>query len=342
MSEREYTAEAAEPTAAPHRRPLVRKVMRSLNTVLGVLALGYLLAVPCPSTCSCTPLTHPGDILLPMHDGRLELFHPEAGTFEDFADLGPGYGHLTGIARASTGDFLLCDAWVPRIMRLNPETGDTTLVSQGGLLVRPMDLAMGKDGYLYEADWSYAIVRVDPVAGGQTAVGGLPWAFGPSGLAVAPDGDVYVANLVFPASIARIDVHTGAQSFVTSGKSLFNPGSLAFRPDGSLVVANGVGSSSELLHIDLETGDQTLLASAGAVFPWALAFGRSGHAIVAGYGYPSAPQRGVVVEIDLATGTSSTLVDMPGEEFQCMYVFPGDSSVPVLKSTWGRIKAERR
>ena len=58
--------------------------------------------------CAALPETHPGDILLPTLDGRVVLFHPEKGAWEDYASLG-NYMFPTDIAREASGDFLICD-----------------------------------------------------------------------------------------------------------------------------------------------------------------------------------------------------------------------------------------
>jgi hypothetical protein len=304
---------------------------------LGSLALACLLIAGHPIPCSSAPLTHPDDILFPTHDGRLVLFHPETRTTQDFANLGPAYGSLTGIVRESSGDFVLCNEYPAAILRLNPATGVAAVVSQGGFMVRAKDIAIGLDGYIYEADWASRLVRVEPRTGEQTLIAEQQLVFSLSSVAVAPDGDVYATSMPM-SQIVRVDVRSGDQYLVSEGGELMNPASLAFRPDGSLIVANWVDVSSQLLQIDVQTGAQTVLVSGIPVFPWALAFNSSGHAIIAGQASPSFPL-GRIFDVDLATGAVSTLVETPAESFGCVYVFPGAPPVPTVPTTWGRIKA---
>src|SRR6185369_4532855 len=118
--------------------------MKALRILLLVL-----LATLGARICAALPLTHPGDILLPTLDGRVVLFHPESGTWEDYASLGT-YSFPTDIAREASGDFLICDQSTSAIVRLNGSTGTLSMVSQGNLIAAPTGLAVGTDGAIYE------------------------------------------------------------------------------------------------------------------------------------------------------------------------------------------------
>jgi len=122
-------------------------------------------------------------------------------------------GFLTapnGIALGADGSIYVtnggcgCSA-VPRVIRINPTTGQQTVVAENGLLVAPAGIAIGPNGLIYVTDPQYvdgsgigAVIRVNPalaLASNQTLIASSNGVFSrPVGLAFGPDGMLYVVD----------------------------------------------------------------------------------------------------------------------------------------------------
>jgi len=144
--------------------------------------------------------------------------------------------------------------WVPspgagRILRVDPVAGTQTPVSQGGLLVEPVDVAPGPGGALFVADRCAgaapgcsaggALLRVDPATGAQSLIAGLSR---PAALDVVA-GMAWV--LVEGASAGRmdavsVDLATGSVSPAAAGLTAAAPGAgLARSAAGELLATEG-------------------------------------------------------------------------------------------------------
>ncbi|WP_165249574.1 ScyD/ScyE family protein [Paludisphaera soli] len=140
----------------------------------------------------------------------------------------------------------------------------------------------------------------------------------PTGAVLGPDGGIYFGELTggpFPpgaANIYRLDPVTGLLTLAHDGFT--NLMDLAFGPDGALYAlqlsANGLASPDGpvpglLTRIDPATGERTVIARDGLVFPTSVAFGPDGAIYVTNMG--TAPGQGQVLRI-AAVPEPSTVV----------------------------------
>jgi len=134
----------------------------------------------------------------------------------------------------------VCDPGDPALKEYHPISGmgDRVWTPGSGSL---NDIIASDDGaYLYLADGSVGVLRVDPVTGAAATFvaagsGGLIEAFA---LCFGPGGDLLVADYAGDA-VRRYDISTGAyvSDFVASGLSpLISPSSLVYGPSGNLFV----------------------------------------------------------------------------------------------------------
>jgi hypothetical protein len=163
------------------------------------------------------------------------------------------------------------------ILRINPFTGQQSIVSMGGNLFHPTAVAMESNGDLVVTE-SYNVLVIDPTNGNQTIVssGGLLGTT--TGVAVSNTGNFFVSNFQSPtagSSIVEINPTTGAQTTVSSGGNMnLGPEDLSIDNTEAqrLLVAEaytgGNTAPSALLGINSQTGAQSVIASGGSLnFP---------------------------------------------------------------------------
>jgi streptogramin lyase len=200
------------------------------------------------------------------------------------------------------GDLLVADSQAA-VLRIDSATGEKTVVSSGGCLIRPFGLAMDAWGNLFVSDTgSSSIVRIDPATGRQTVIASGGDLGSPYGIAVDGRGHILAANaraiiridpvtqrqrvvssggnFVAPLGIAvgrsgelfvadaagfifTVDSASGAQHLITSGGHLLNPIGISLDSNGQLLV--GDCSTGKLIQINPQTGDQTVLFSDGVL-----------------------------------------------------------------------------
>jgi len=80
-----------------------------------------------------------------------------------------------------------------------------------------------------------------------------------SGIAATPGGELLVAQ---PGKIAELDPYTGVTGTLTSGGQLTTPQGIALNSAGDLLVAD---STSGVIAVDPETGDQSPVTTPGAI-----------------------------------------------------------------------------
>ena len=294
--------------------------------------------------CDAVPAAHPGDILLTTYTGHVILFHPENGTWEDFASLSP-FHEPSGIVREASGNFLISDR-SGAVLRLDATSGNVTIVAQDGapdfLLYAPEDLVLGADGFVYVL-LDQDITRVDPVTGAQFLVTPFHRLNGASGLKFGADGKLYVANHVFAGlGIVWVDPATGNEAIVSQDGLVVSPFQLDFQQDGSLLVSNWDFSSSELLRINPGNGSQTtLVAGIDTTSIPGMARDAQGGEYLTGVPWLDefTKTTGKLLHFD---GTSvSTVASFPFG-VHAIYIFPGSSPVPTQNKTWGAIKGKYR
>jgi streptogramin lyase len=80
----------------------------------------------------------------------------------------------------------------PSIVRIDPDAGGAYyVITQGGLLVDPMDVGVARDGTLLVAEQSlHRVVSIDPLSGAQAILTTVPGTYGPAGVLVGADDRV--------------------------------------------------------------------------------------------------------------------------------------------------------
>jgi streptogramin lyase len=149
------------------------------------------------------------------------------------------------------------------IIKVDPVSGEQTVLSYGGNLVNPFGIAISDQGQLVVSDSSSCcrLILVDPATGRQSVVedGSRQILGAPLGLAMSPDGGVLVANA---QTLAHWDPATGAMSTISSNGMFVAPLSVAPGMRGDACVINQA-FPAEILRVDLTTGAQVLLTRGG-------------------------------------------------------------------------------
>jgi len=146
--------------------------------------------------------------------------------------FGPGVGYPLGVAVAENGDLIVANVGFPsEIVRVNPRTGQQTLLSKAGCLKFPQSIAVhGKDIYLTDV----------ATADGNFGIG----------------------------AVIHVDLHNGTQTVLSSGGNLVGPVGIAADENGRIVVGDPYTINPEspdlydggIIMIDPVSGDQTLIA----------------------------------------------------------------------------------
>jgi sugar lactone lactonase YvrE len=97
-----------------------------------------------------------------------------------------------GIAVEPNGDLLVADTATfgndaGALIRINPVTGEQTILSAGGFFVDLYGVTVAPDGEIFVAAVNGGIIQIDPLTGEQTLVTGLGPLTGPVSLAVYPE-----------------------------------------------------------------------------------------------------------------------------------------------------------
>jgi sugar lactone lactonase YvrE len=198
------------------------------------------------------------------------------------------FSHPHDIAVAADGSLLVADMGAfatstdrtpdGRIVRVDPVTGQQSLVSSGSLLVDPAGLAVAPDGLIYVvenvgATGEPGVVAVDPGSGAQSLVTQGGQLCYPFGIAVHPSGSVLVTNygdftgggtvvncLFDHGSLVRVDLATKSQTVLSRnaaewGNLFRNPLGVAVEPGGRILLVNQNGGTA-LVAVDPGTGVQ--------------------------------------------------------------------------------------
>lgn len=196
-------------------------------------------------------------------------------------------GGANGLRVGPDGALYNASAFGNQVSRIDPDTGEVTVVSpRGSAIVSPDDLAFDADGVLYVAecmdarvtalrDGVYSVIADDVLGAngitvfedrifvGQFIPGGSILEVyrddraarlvaadvnGPNGLTVGPDRYLYTA-LPFAGQVARVSIDGGPVETVLD--DLAAPCSCRTGPDGRVYV--GLGGSGEVLALDPAT-----------------------------------------------------------------------------------------
>ena len=182
-----------------------------------------------------------------------------------------------GLVREASGQILVGNQSVAVIHRVDPVSGDRSVVSgrtrgAGPPIFGPIQqFARESGGTLLitvpsTIDSAGAIMRIDPVTGDRTMLSSASTGSGPTfgtpvGIALDLDGDIFVTDPVL-STIFRIDPVSGNRTVISNsvtgeGEMLFNPRGLAFDSEGFLYVAD----ESLILKVDVENGNRTVVSS---------------------------------------------------------------------------------
>jgi hypothetical protein len=184
--------------------------------------------------------------------GHVELFASH-GLLQWPADLELGPGRTLYV--------LSGNAWDRLLTRIDLDTGESTIVTQGGLITRQQDLALDRDGvpYVLHSDGvgGSRLVRVDPASGEQSLAAIFPTS--PDSVEREPDGALAVLlRAADRFELYRFHPSTGAVEKIASGGTTGRPDGLVVAPSGEIFA--GLDADS-FLRIDPRTGVATRVAT---------------------------------------------------------------------------------
>jgi PKD domain len=218
-----------------------------------------------------------------------------------------------------------------RIVRVDPVTGEQSIVTEGNLLVDPAGLTIAPDGLIYVVEnvgtlGTPSVVSVNPATGAQTLVTQGGQLCYPFGIAAEANGSLLVTNYgdfsdgstvincVYDfGALIRIDGATHAQSVVSRnaaewGNFFRNPLGVTVEPSGRVHVVNQNGATA-LVGVDPDTGVQDAetpnTATDRVVVPQRAAMTPDGDVVMSDFTLDD--QEGGLVSIDLPDGSQSIL-----------------------------------
>jgi len=248
-------------------------------------------------------------------------------------------GAPLALAVEADGSLVVLDENVRGVVRVNPDTGERTILSSAQLeigagpdLFLPEGLVLAADGSIVVVDTFNFVLRVDSQTGARTLVTGCledeclgtgPPINQANDIAIEADGSLIVAQ---NDGIIRINPDTRDRTLISgcsvlvfgsectgdvvgSGPELRFPGTIAVERDGSLVVTDG----SALVRIDPASGDRSIVADTGVGvgtgqhFPDAVAVDRDGSLLVAGGGALDLIGGGMVLRVNPVTGNRTVI-----------------------------------
>jgi streptogramin lyase len=142
----------------------------------------------------------------------------------------------------------------PGVIRVNPTSGEQTVVTRAGDLNRPRQMVIDADGdLLVTNETPGSIVRVDPETGAQAVVSACANLSYVRGIALDAIGDPIVAGHL----LVRVDPHGGAQTVLVP--RLDGMAGIAVDGRGRLIVTNEILNS--VVRLDPVAETQTTIAS---------------------------------------------------------------------------------
>jgi hypothetical protein len=245
-------------TAKPARRPSSRLLLESLeDRVVPSLANGTILVCSGPSSYATQPQSSFPIGIIGVNPTTQAQFPVSIDSSQD----GSLFTLPTYVTEGADGQLYVTDLQAfgsGAIIRVDPNTGQQFLVSEGGLLNGPNCLAW-VNGELYvanEADASgtvHSIVQVDPHTGTQTLItDGSNGGFSvPTGMVPGPGNTVYVLdepgnyNGSEPGGVWQVSLTTGQETLITWGNMIDHPVDMTQDVNGNLIViGNAVADPS--------------------------------------------------------------------------------------------------
>lgn len=182
-------------------------------------------------------------------------------------------------AELSPGDLIVADIGRDAVFRIDPITGDRTVltgmgVGSGPSLLQVRGVAIDRWGQIYVTDAESTrrrVVRIDPISGTRTLVSGMDRGTGPNlvapfALAFDSDGELYLSDISTDLdAIFHIDIRTGDRTIVSSsamgtGPVFGNPTTLAFDASDLLLVGDQVLDG--VFSVDASSGNRTIVSDA--------------------------------------------------------------------------------
>jgi hypothetical protein len=133
------------------------------------------------------------------------------------------------------------------LWEVNLDTGQQTLLSRGGLLDHPVDVALESSGHLIVANTGSpsnaetgSLIRINPQTGAQTWITSFGPSSGTNSAEVGPEGTIFVGNIaegLTAGQIIQVDPMTGAHSPLCTGGDLSLVGGIRVFHAGVLTTA---------------------------------------------------------------------------------------------------------
>ncbi|MCG8331205.1 MAG: T9SS type A sorting domain-containing protein [Chitinophagales bacterium] len=231
------------------------------------------------------------------------------------------HGQLNGIDLASNGDILITNTVLKSVIKIDPMTGDQTIISDsntgtGVALEAPIDIAEGPDGMIVVVDsMADALIKIDPATGNRTilsdaATGGGPEFQAPSGISLDDISGLFLVTDADLKAVFTVNNSSGArviysQDGVTgTGPAFAKPLGLNLSANDFVVVDNELDA---VIRVSLFNHNRSMLSDAnmgtGPVFdaPIDIAIEASTNFVVADLGSLS------VIRVDKTTGDRTTV-----------------------------------
>lgn len=257
---------------------------------------------------------------------------------------GPAFSSPSGVAVVPSsvfkgGDPIIVDMDPPGVLRVDPVTGNRTMISstsgchgsEDAFGVGAFSIEMEKNGQLIVSqNGSHTLFRVDPATGNRTAFSqygdgkGINF-LGPRGLAIKSDGHILFTSespqAIFDADPAGNRTIVSSLSVGAAEPQLGSPQDVAIDSAGNVDFVDG--AKKAVFALNLSNGDRTLVSASSncelpcttrgtglgtgntdLIYPWRLVFEADGDILVADYGPPAK-----LVRVDPATGDRTILSD---------------------------------
>src|SRR5439155_657893 len=145
------------------------------------------------------------------------------------------------------------------VVKVDPATGEKTVIASGGLLQLPFGVVIDANGQLVVSD-SGRLIGINPDTAAQRLIadnsrGALGW---PCGLAIDRSPSVLAANL---RAVVRVNLNSGRIQTVSAGGRLLYPMDVAVAATGDLIVLD-IAFPPEIIRVS-PTGAQTVIARGG-------------------------------------------------------------------------------
>jgi len=235
----------------------------------------------------------------------------------------------------SPGDIIVADSCNQQLLRVDPVTGDQTVIYSGDF--KPRGVAFEADGDILITDETLnggAVIRIDRATGDATVVSsGDELARGQAlGIALDPDGNIIVAvpGGEFPPAIVSVDPVTGAQTVLAEG--YFNGQGATFvavAPDGTIYFTTSTGVPTASIWRITPDGTLSLVSTGGLIQSTAgIAVEASGTLVVADY------DSDAILRIDPATGAQSIVSQGNLLQGQLGLALEADGDIVVTDPGW--------